>query len=483
MSVQKRQFLLQIAIGCCFVSLVGLLFFPILQRSWFIQITLICSIIYAFLILKDTGRIIRKKTLDNIYCFVILIYILACAAPFIALVERTFNNSVATIYYFWGNLLYNCIGATIAAVILLVVHRNTLDQVPDRVFIIGELVATPLSLFISLLYQLIEQSSAVVDHDPSLVTNINQNANILFLAVVFHILISGGIIAVYQIMKRIRTKVFFIAVLSNTFLYACAFNEQRYIRLLFCIGVPLVLICYISIAFWGKWVIYSKCHELGFIFVNVGLYLVIIVNGVQDIVVEPSKVRIMSIGCVFMIGVGTLLLHLAKEDSDESPLIINKILKKEDCTMNHTINEHIKKMEEIVEEEVTFEQQYERISAYYGRLQKIERDTIYNQLSFFRYEKTTANFNENINIINVVITAVNASFALIVSNSNGTSEMTRIFIYIIFGLVLFSCIINMIQAGFTLRDSRNTSKLLLVVSIIQTIRKNQLSVENNRTHE
>ena len=98
----------------------------------------------------------------------------------LGLVERTFNNSVATIYYFWGNLLYNCIGATIAAVILLVVHRNTLDQVPDRVFIIGELVATPLSLFISLLYQLIEQSSAVVDHDPSLVTNINQNANIGF---------------------------------------------------------------------------------------------------------------------------------------------------------------------------------------------------------------------------------------------------------------------------------------------------------------
>lgn len=211
----------------------------------------------------------NEKTLFNYFSdnFVRVVFINICFAfipPVVALVESDFcrKTYIAERSYIIGNTIYNLLGAVVVSVIFVLASKTDYPKDylgKNSVKIIVNL-SLPISFLIAFTYQGIESAKNVSDHSPSLIDTVNQNVNALFLIWIYNLFIAsivsmigyGLYCKINHIEKLLTTKHIWILSVVVLFLYLCAFNLQQHIKMLYVIGVPIVIVFSLILASYHK---------------------------------------------------------------------------------------------------------------------------------------------------------------------------------------------------------------------------------------
>lgn len=207
-----------------------------------------------------------------------LVFIMAILPPLIASFEKKNPDRPVGKDYVWKNLGLNIAGGLSANSMIYVAYREIKDFQFIEDFQIDSIIAVlvPICVWIVFSYQSIEQQKynnrrQSVNHDPSLKW-INQMFNVLHLInVCFWALISSVLVIAYTLYCHIHNiqlnmewSYLWLLTMVLIFFYLCAFVEHDYVKLVFLIDVPLILICGM---YWMSWFIIDETMEfLQFIF-------------------------------------------------------------------------------------------------------------------------------------------------------------------------------------------------------------------------
>lgn len=218
---------------------------------------------------------IIQNSLFEICGFVIII---AVIPPIIAFYERQNPDKPVRKDYIWKNLALNIAGCASAISMIYAAFKEIKDFRFIEDFQIDSIIAilVPICVWIVFSYQSIEQQKYACEtksfnHDPSL-RWINQMFNVLHLInVCFWALISSVLVVAYTLYCHIHNiqldlewPYLWLLTMVLIFFYLCAFVEHDYIKLVFLIDVPLILICSM---YWMSWFRIDQTMEfLQFIF-------------------------------------------------------------------------------------------------------------------------------------------------------------------------------------------------------------------------
>ncbi len=192
------------------------------------------------------------------------VLIVAVLPPATAFFERKNPDRPVGKDYIWTNLGLNMAGSASAISMIYVAYKEIKDFQFIEDFQIDSIVAilVPVCVWIVFSYQSIEQQKygrrpESVNHDPSLKWA-NQMFNVLHLInVCFWALISSVLVVAYTLYCHIHSiqlnmewSYLWLLTMVLIFFYLCAFVEHDYVRLVFLIDVPLILICGM---YWMSW--------------------------------------------------------------------------------------------------------------------------------------------------------------------------------------------------------------------------------------
>lgn len=200
------------------------------------------------------------------------VFIMAILPPLIASFERKSPDRPVGKDYVWKNLGLNIAGSFSANSMIYVAYREIRDFRFIEDFQIVSIIAVlvPICVWIVFSYQSIEQQKysnrpQTVNHDPSLKW-INQMFNVLHLInVCFWALISSVLVIAYTLYCHVHNiqldmdwSYLWLLTMVLIFFYLCAFVEHDYVKLVFLIDVPLILICGM---YWMSWFIIDETME------------------------------------------------------------------------------------------------------------------------------------------------------------------------------------------------------------------------------
>lgn len=207
--------------------------------------------------------------------FVVIIAVLPSA---IAFYESKNPDRTVRKDYIWKNLVLNIAGSASAVSMIYGAYREIRDFQFIEDFQIDSIIAilVPICVWIVFSYQSIEQQKysrkpEEFNHDPSLKWK-NQMFNVLHLInVCFWALLSSVLVVAYTLYCHIHSiqldlewPYLWLLTMVLIFFYLCAFVEHDYVKLVFLIDVPLILICGM---YWMSWFRIDQTMEfLQFIF-------------------------------------------------------------------------------------------------------------------------------------------------------------------------------------------------------------------------
>lgn len=230
----------------------------------------------------------------TIYVFIVILLTFLCVC-----VEQRKGSFTADKNYKYKNLGFNIVGALAALMMYVIVCNIIKDFSCLKSFYIEGVVSVffPACTGLVFAYQSVEQSKDKdeMDHDAS-IKSINQKFNMLHLFNVFflasvstvYILAYTLYCHIYQQDLKMEFKYYFFLTLMLIFFYTLAFGMHRYMKLIFVIMVPVILI---AATYWMTWFSMDKAMRIcqwGFLLLHSVIYAVLVLKNENIFIIEKS---------------------------------------------------------------------------------------------------------------------------------------------------------------------------------------------------
>ena len=268
---------------------------------------------------------------------------------FAAIIDSYIHPSTVKSEYITGNWIYNTSGAMAAMALLFAVVKYIRDYSHIRNSFVMDYISlvTPLSFFIAMLYQYTEQMSDVKDHSPLLTNNINQGINLIYLVYIYHVVFVLFIFlfanALYKTKYNDKEKAG--THITILFFYFCAFNDLIYIKLIFSMMTPVIIVYAVFLMFLIRKNNHVPYDILIFMFVHTVLYLLLSMKVTAKFL--NNETQIVFLICIIIVIVINILLGVYASTQvnqikmDEAKTIIIYI-----CSDSKGLAEHVLQMVE-----------------------------------------------------------------------------------------------------------------------------------------